>query len=214
MELIIHDLCRIVYLTNVGRKDGGVFQPELVQKVLQKYSFVKFPSVEDLQNESQMFGMGKFEGFQINELNIYNDGIIVSGKCNTNILERFVIDLFGWIKSDFGLEEIAVVKPEMHFETALLVRSEKNLTSILSPPKRVTNLIERTMIRATQAEYQPTTTYFETDSAGLKTRRRPNKFTLERRIGIPFAANVFYSQSPMRSDDHFALLVDLEGLAD
>lgn len=214
MELITHELSRVVYLANFARRDGGPFQPEVAQKVLQKYSFVKFPGVDDLQKESYTFSMGKFQEFQIDELKVYGDGIIVSGKCNTRILDAFVTDLFGWLKTDYGIEEISVQKPEKYFESGLLVRPKGDITSVLSPPKRVTSLIERAMADTTQAEYQPTAIYFETDSAGLKTRRRPNRFTLERRIGLPFSANVFYSQAPMRSDDHFALLESLEGLAD
>jgi hypothetical protein len=94
-------------------------------------------------------------------------------------------------------------------------RSEiRALTSILSPPKRVTNLIEQTLLRHTEHEYQPSTVYFETDSVGLKGRRRPNRFTLERRIGLPFSTNVFFSQAPLKSGDHFSFLEALEGLAD
>jgi hypothetical protein len=214
MELITHDLSRIVYLSNFAKRDGGAFLPEVAQKVLQKYSFVKFPNVDDLQKESQTFGMGKFQEFQIDEFKVYGDGIIVSGKCNTKILDAFVTDLFGWLKTDYGVEEVLIQKPEKYFESGLLVRPKGDITSILSPPKRVTSLIERAMTDATQAEYQPTTMYFEADSAGLKTRRRPNRFTFERRIGLPFSANVFYSQAPMKSDDHLALLEGLEGLAD
>jgi hypothetical protein len=214
MELIGHELSRVVYLTNVGRRDGGVFFPDVAQTVLQKYSFVKFPNLDDLQKESQTFNMGKFQGFQINELNVYSDGIIVSGKCNTDILGAFVTDLFGWIKTDFGLEEITVLKPEMHFESSLVVKAERDLTSVLSPPKSVSNLIEQTMARVTQAEYQPSVIHFETDSVGFKTRRRPHRFTLERRVGFPFEVNVFHSQAPMKSADHLSLLGDLEGLAD
>jgi hypothetical protein len=214
MELIAHEISRIVYLTNVVRRGGGAFLPDIAQRVLQKYSFVKFPSVDDLQKDSQTFAMGKFQEFQIDELKVYGDGIIVSGKCNTDILSAFVTDLFGWIKSDFGLEEIAILKPEMHFESSLVVKAERDLTSALSPPKRVTNLIEQTMAGATQAEYQPSAIHFETDSEGLKTRRRPLRFTLERRIGVPFGSNVFYSQAPIKSADHLSLLGALEGLAD
>ena len=214
MELIAHELSRVVYLTNVIRREGSPFLPELAQRVLQKYSFVKFPGVDDLQKESQAFGMGKFQDTQIDELKVYNDGVIVSGKCNTSILEAFVADLFGWIKTDFGLEEVSILKPEMHIESSLLVRPKGDITSILSPPKRVTNLIERAMSEATNAEYQPTTVYFEADTEGLKTRRRPNRFTVERRIGLPFSTNVFFSQAPLRSGDHLTLLEGLEALAD
>jgi hypothetical protein len=71
-----------------------------------------------------------------------------------------------------------------------------------------------TYVKFTQAEYQPSAIHFETDSEGLKTRRRPNRFTLERRVGIPFGGNLFYSQAPMKSADHLSLLGALEGLAD
>lgn len=214
MELIAHELSRVVYLTNVARREGGVFLPELAQKVLQRYSFVKFPNVDDLQRESQTFGLGKFQELQVDELKVYSDGVIVSGKCNTGMLEAFVADLFGWIKAEFGLEELSILKPEMHFESGLLFRPKVDITTILSPPKRVANLIERTMLEATQEEYQPTTIYFEADTVGLSGRRRPNRFTVERRIGLPFSANVFYSQAPLRSESHFALLEGLEALAD
>jgi hypothetical protein len=215
VQLIGHELTRIVYLTSVVRPAGGAFLPDVAQRVLQKYSFVKFPSVDDLQKEGQLFSVGKFQDVQIDELKVYGDGIIVSGKCSTDILDAFIQDLFGWLKADFGIEETSIIqKPEKHFEGALLVKTERDLTSVLSPPKRVTNLIEQTMLRHTEHEYQPSVIYFETDTVGLKGRRRPNRLTLERRIGLPFGTNIFFSQAPMKSADHFALLEALEGLAD
>jgi hypothetical protein len=214
MQLIGHELSRIVYLTNVTRRGGGAFLPDVAQRVLQKYSFVKFPGVDELQKESQSFSMGKFQDFQIDDLKVYSDGIIVAGKCDTDILSAFVTDLFGWIKTDFGLEEVSILKPEMHFESGLVVKAERDLTSVLSPPKRVANLIEKAMAGATQAEYQPSVITFEADSEGLKTRRRPTRFSFERRAGVPFGANVFFSTAPLTSANHLALLTGLEGLAD
>jgi hypothetical protein len=70
------------------------------------------------------------------------------------------------------------------------------------------------MAGATHEEYRPTTTYFDVDPVEHKTRRKPNRFTLERRIGLPFSQNVYYSQAPLKSDDHLKLLSDLEGLVD
>jgi hypothetical protein len=212
MELIGHELSRIVYLTNVARRGGGAFMPDVAQGVLQRYSFAKFPNLDQLQNETHTFGIGKFQGFQIDELKVYGDGIIVSAKCNTELLLEFTSDLFGWIKDEFGLEQIKVLEPEMHFESGLVVRANKDITSVLSPPKRVSTVIEKALAR--QANYQPTAISYEADSEGLKTRRRPVRFALERRAGVPFSTNVFYSIAPLTSVDHLSLLTDLEGLAD
>jgi hypothetical protein len=49
MELITYELSRIVYLTNVARDGGGAFWPDVAQRVIQKYSFVKVPNIDDLR---------------------------------------------------------------------------------------------------------------------------------------------------------------------
>ena len=128
-------------------------------------------------------------------------------------IDEFLGDLFGWIKSDFGYREITIRKPEMPFESRLVVKTDKDITSLLSPPKRVTNLIEQTLAKNTEAKYQATGISFETDSEGLKKRRRPGRFRLERRVDLPFGTNTYYSLAPLTSTDHLVLLDGLEGLA-
>jgi hypothetical protein len=213
MELIGHDLSRIVYLTTMNRREGGVLLPDVAHKVVQKYSFARYPNFDDLQNESFAFKLGKFRDFQIDELRVYTDGVIVASKCSTEILSEFLNDLLGWIKSDFGYREITILKPEMHFESALVVKTDKDIASLLSPPKRVTSLIEQTLAKNTEAEYQATGISFETDSEGLKKRRRPGRFRLERRVDLPFGTNTYYSTAPLTSTEHLMLLDGLEGLA-
>jgi hypothetical protein len=214
VQLIGYELSRIVYLTNVGRLAGGVFLPEVAHQVIQRYSFAKAPTLDELQKDGQTFAFGKYQEVQLNEFKIFTDGVIVAGVCSTDILDAFLSDLFSWLKSAYGVEEIRLQEPEKHFESALLVRAEKDLIPIISPPKRATDLIRRTISQVTDSDFQPTTTYLEADPKNLKTRRRPNRFTLERKIGLPFATNAFYSQSPLKSGDHFSLLEGLEGLAD
>jgi hypothetical protein len=212
VELIGHELSRIVYLTNVMRRDGGAYLPEVAQGVLQRYSFVKYPNIDQLQTEAQTFAVGKFQGSQIDELKVYSDGVIVSAKCNTELLHQFVTDLFEWIRAEFGLEQITILNPEMYFESALVVKASKDITPVLSPRKQVSTLIEQAL--AGQADYRLTGIAYETDSEGLKTRRRPSRFGIERRVGVPFFTNVFYSTAPLTTADHLSLLTALEGLSD
>ncbi|WOH72814.1 hypothetical protein RX330_31805 [Bradyrhizobium sp. NDS-1] len=214
MELIGYDVSRIVYLTNFVRREGSGYLPEIAQRVIQTYSFLKSPSADDLQKDAQTFAMGKFQGIQINELSVYGDGIIVSGRCSTQTLQDFIADLFAMMTKDFGYIETRVLEPEMHYESSLIVRSGKALDSVIAPPQRVTTTIEQTLRAQTRAEYRPIGFNFETDVSGLGTRRRPVRFSLERRLGVPFSKNVFYSQAPITSADHLALLEKLEQIAD
>jgi hypothetical protein len=213
VQLIGYELSRIVYLTNIRRLAGGAFLPELAHQVIQRYSFVKSPTLDELQKEGQTFAFGKYQDVQINEFKVFTDGVIVSGMCSTDVLDGFLHDLFGWLQTAHGLEEIRLQEPEKYFESGLLVQAERNLVPIISPPKRVTDLIQKTISQITDVEFQATTTYLEADPKAVTGRRRPNRFTLERKIGLPFSTNAFYSQAPLRSGDHFTLLEGLEGLA-
>ena len=95
MELIGHEPSRIFYLTTMNRREGGVFLPDVAHKVIQKYSFAKYPNLDELQKESFAFNFGKFRDFQIDELRVYTDGVIVASKCSTEILSEFLTDLLG-----------------------------------------------------------------------------------------------------------------------
>ncbi|WOH55298.1 hypothetical protein [Bradyrhizobium sp. BWC-3-1] len=211
MEFIGHDVSRIVYLTNIVRAEGSTYLPELAQLVIQRYSFLKFPNADDLQKDTQAFAVGKFDGVQINELNVYGDGIIVSGRCSTQRLEAFIKDLFDVVRA-VGYSESDIFEPEMYFESSIVVRARTDLAISFGPPPRTTSLIQDALAKQTGANYLPFSTHFETDLHGPKTRRRPVRFTLERRTGTPFDKHVFYSQAPIRTEEHLALLEQIETL--
>lgn len=213
MEFIGHDVSRIVFLTNIVRPEGATYLPELAQLVIQRYSFLKFPSADDLQKDTQTFAIGKFGDVQINELSVYSDGIIVSGRCSTQKLEVFIKDLFE-IVSDIGYSQSDIFEPEMYFESSVVIRARKDLAASFGPPSHTTALIQKALAKQTNANYLPFATHFETDLTGPKSRRRPVRFTLERRVGTPFEKHVFYSQAPIRTEDHLTLLEQIEALAD
>ena len=144
---------------------------------------MKFPNLDQIQGENHAFGIGKFQGFQIDELKVYGGGIIVSAKCNTELLLEFVSDLFGWLRSEFDLEQAKILEPEMYFESGL------TLLLSWSPPKRVSTVIEKALAR--QADYQATGITYETNSEGLKTRRLPVRFAVERRWRSPSLRTYF-----------------------
>jgi hypothetical protein len=214
VELISQEVSRLVYLTNIVRSEGNAYLPELAQRVIQKYSFLKFPNADDLQKDTQIFSLGRFRDTQINELSVYGDGVIAAGRCSTKLLQAFLSDLFNFVEVEYGYRQSNILDPETHFESGLLVRSAKDLTSAIAPPKRVTTLINQTLRKNNDAEYLAFGTHFETDVRVPNRRRRPVRFSLERRLGIPFEKNVFYSQAPLETDDHFALLEGIESLAE
>lgn len=212
MELISFDTTRIIYLTQVHRIAGQPFLPEVAAKLIQRYSFAKYPTMDDLQKDVFGFHLGKFRDVQINELGIYNDGIIVAARCNTKLLDNFIEDLFEWAKEEVGLVTIPQIKSEKHFESALIVQSTVDLAAAVSPNKMQADLISSTLEKQTGIPFYSSGTLFDCDPIEAKMRRKPARFSIERRLGLPFSGNIFYCQAALKSDDHLDLLRALEGL--
>ncbi|WP_008545671.1 hypothetical protein [Bradyrhizobium sp. CCGE-LA001] len=109
--------------------------------MIQRYSFLKFPSADDFQKESQVFAVGKFGDVLSNELSVYGDGTIVAGRCGTEKLEAFIEDLFGMVQGA-GYSPATVFEPEMYLESSVIVRARNDLTIAFGAPPAATDLIK------------------------------------------------------------------------
>src|SRR6266699_3571636 len=98
MELIEIDDTRVVHLVYIRRAGGQVYWPEVAAKLVARYSFLRYPTIQDLTERRDFiaFAVGKFAETQIQELRVYNDGIVVNARSNTNILDAFLDDLMEW----------------------------------------------------------------------------------------------------------------------
>lgn len=215
MELVGIDDTKVIYLHQVNRPIGQPYWPETIGKTIARYSFAKYPKLEDLGNDFQAFGIGKFKDVQIQEIKIYNDGIIVSSRANSKILDDFIDDLFSWAEKEFGLVPIVTSKPEKYYESSLVVKSKTDLTKVMGLNAEVcNNLNKRLESKYVATPFYPSGLVLNCDpheQGGGK--RKPFRFLLERRIGFPFSDNVFFSQAPLMTDDHLDFLANLERLA-
>jgi hypothetical protein len=217
MELISHDMSRVIYLVNVHRPQGQAYLPEAAAKLVQRYSFAKYPTLDDLQKDTVIFGIGKFRDVQISELGIYNDGMIIAAHCNTNLLDEMVSDLFAWMEKEVGLVQIKSLSEEKHYESALLVKASADISSAFAPRREVADTVASFLRKGTGVDYQTSGGLVDCDPAVINRdpnrRRKPSRFSVERRLGRPFSENLFYCQAPLKTDDHFGLLSALEDLA-
>lgn len=212
MELLAYDTSRIVYLLHVHRLAGQPYIPAAARALVQRYSFAKYPDLDELLKDSFTFSVGSFQDVQISEFSVYNDGVIVSSKCNTRILDDFVEDLFSWVSNEFDIVPIPYYKPEKHFESSLIFHSSVDLPGIVAPNKVASDLIESTLERGAGIPFYPSGTTFESNPEQTTLRRRPIRFFVERRAATRFSDNVFYSQAPLPTNEHISLLSELESI--
>ena len=136
---------------------------------------------------------------QIQEMRIYGDGIIVTSSSNMEILDRFVTDVLKWSEIELGLTTTSFAKPEKHYESNIIVKASTDLAKVHKPNEKLLSILAQ-HLSAKVVERPPfelTGMFADADPEAIKTlRRRPHRFTVERRLGYPFSQNVFFWWCP------------------
>jgi hypothetical protein len=167
MELVGIDDTKVIYLHQVFRPAGQPYWPETVAKATARYSFAKYPKLEDLGADHQTFGVGKFKDAQIEELRIYNDGIIVASRSNSKILDEFIADLFSWIEKELGMVPAVTSKPETYYESSIIVSSKADLTKVMGLNVEVINGLNKLLAaKYISLPFRPSGLVLNCDSVG------------------------------------------------
>jgi hypothetical protein len=209
MKLLSIESSRIIYLMQFHRPAGQLYLPDAVAKFAKRYSFVKTPGAE--QALPYVFAIGKFKDAQIGELSMYNDGFIVSSASGTDLLDGFIDDFLSWTLKEFGVMQMPAVKPEKFYESSIIVKSTSDLAAALRPENDIAGILAEALKSAKiSAPLNFSGFLFDFDPASFAGKRKPFRFIVDRRVGVPFSDNVFYSQAPFRTKDHFNVLKSLE----
>lgn len=212
MNLLSIEDTSVIYLMQATRPSGQMYAPQAVVLIRDRYGFVKIPSVDELTKSPQVFSIGQFQGAQIQEFQIYGDGIIVKSRSNTSIMDAFLADFMQLLEKEMGIVFLDVPAREQYYESAVVIQSEIDIVYQMRPRIEIDKMVTK---RLERPGYVPATfkaAAFGADvEVGANTgRRKPVALTIERRIGIPYARNIFYSTAPLKTDDHLRLLRDVE----
>jgi hypothetical protein len=208
MEIVEYGVCHVVNLMNMLRPAGAAFFPEIAAKVIAKYQFAKPPTLDDLDKEVVKFQIGKFNNVQIAEFSVYGDGVIANGKCPTELLEEFLKDVLAFSTKELGLVPVLPHRNELHFESTITVQAQADIGAFVVSPAQA--LIGKTMQEKLGVAYQASGITMDCDVRKIQKRRKPVRVFIERKVGFPFAENLFYCIAPLRTADHIELLKALE----
>jgi hypothetical protein len=215
MELVFIESTKVTYLVQLHNPAGMIYQPEAAVKIAERYSFAKMPTVDDLFKNERVFRIGKFGDVQISEFAIYTDGVVVQSACDSAVIDAFIDDIFGWAREEFGLIPISISKPEKTYESSIIVRSDIDIAEALRPKVNVFPILNRVYQtdKYTSSQIYPTGIIGTIDEQEFEGRKKPIKFILDRRIGVDFDQMAFFSQAPLQTKDHFAVLREFERAA-
>src|SRR3990172_6054944 len=108
MELVGYENTQLTELFLVSRLEGQPFLPPVVAAFVARYKFSGFPAkLDELNAERIAFRHGLFNGSAIEVFDIFRDGIIISSKSPSDLLDAFLKDACTWMTEPaIGLRRI------------------------------------------------------------------------------------------------------------
>jgi hypothetical protein len=192
--------------------NGTVYYPEIATALVGRYGFQKYPSKPEEFDESKgiEFHDGRLRETVINKLVILNRGIYVDTGASTDVSEDILRDMLEWGETNFGFAFSPDMLKKRAYVSNITFHSEVNLVE-LHPALReicavVTQQVEENFGR--KLIYEPEAVQLQFDN--LTTNFGTAAFLIQRREGVAFSENKYFSASPLKTKIHIALIEALE----
>jgi hypothetical protein len=191
---------------------GGLFYPDFVREVVQRYNFQKFPQEFKDFDESKgiEFQQGRSGDTVIDKAIIYNTGILMDTRSNTKISQALIEDALLWARSEFGVVYQPGQIKNYAFVSQVTFYSDINLTALNPALRRLVEQVTSAVndIHKEQLEYETAGLSIQYDM--LKRKYALAAFTITRRLETPFSEHKYFSESPLPTDLHWKLLEEFE----
>jgi|GEM_PF-1947357 len=218
MKIISQDSCRVTILFPLEEVIplDGMNGPTAIAKIQQRYEFLKTPDPamtrEEATKAGYKFGTGQFplkgKKSVIVEFAIYADGIVADAR-NSEIAETFLDDIIHFMQSEFEFRQFTT-EPKRYFWNQIVVEFEKPIERLFPSFEKISGIISRYL----NSDMSMSLARFDLQAEkGLQADAGPSpKFILERRVGIPYKNERYYSSAPIKTDEHITLLEEIERL--
>ena len=215
MKLLEIEMSRVTALFRMTRRSGQPYLPHIVAQVAERYRFGSSPhSIDEQGGNRAEFRHGLFEGNAIEALEIYNDGIIVKSRSDTDFIDEFIVDFVAWLEGDHGYSMIETHTVSRMYDSTLLIETDRDVFQPFEAYAEILKMIEKALQDSSGLEiaYQNfglTLSADQTRNSALK----PAPFRFERKEGIEFSRHQFYSTAPLKTKQHLGILERLEQLS-
>ena len=219
MRVITNEAGRAIQRLNPDevRPAGGYYVPDIIRLISERYGFGHQPSVEDVRKTGAVFREGRLiagtRKINIGEIGIYNDSVIATSE-DTESSDFILNDILAWAQQSIGLRRPQNQQLRL-YENALVVEFDTSLEKSFSIFDATKRSFEK-MLVTLYGEGPVVAPYrFAIAVDSMVSRIPPGlqfglQFQIERRIGVPFSLNRFYSVAPLRTKMHVELLEEFE----
>ncbi len=192
---------------------------EFQSAIKSKYRFQIGPQANPQIGLVAAYQAGRFsrkgKSIPIDQLNItYIDasrvtsiGVLTKGATDDGV--GFLDDLMSWAKRKYRLNAPETFPTFYHsqLEVVFDVSLSQGFPTLQSLGKTVQSYLSKYGTKF--PEYEPTSIVMFTDTSNVQVPV-PTPLAIERRVGAPFSENKFFSQAPLTTKDHLAVLKQFE----
>jgi hypothetical protein len=195
----------------------GLSLQEMFKKLNERYNFAKSPQHPldvDPKTSTLMFQLGTFTNSAKKSVNvtlgIYNNGISGETTSSTDDVTEFLQDLTAWMGKEYGLQlppdfkkgYLSQITVELDVSLALAALNPKlqTISGMLSA--------KTTTLDGKPRQFEVGAINFWPEDVGAQLAPAP--FRLERKWGVPFSSNQYFSLAPLETGQHVAVITEME----
>jgi len=191
---------------------GKVFLPEIVPQIVERYKFQTFPQTAEQLDESKgiEFHEGKSGDKVIHKFVIWNTLLVVETRSNTTDSKQILEEMLLWGAEKLGLNYRPGMIERFAYVSDLSFYSEVPLLSISPELTRLAQKTSRAIsdIWQESIKYEPMHLVVGHDPLSRKYGIAP--FSISRRAEARFSENKYFSEAPLPTDMHLAMLEEFE----
>jgi len=187
---------------------GTAYLPEIGAALVQRYGFTKFPTKPEEFDESKgvEFLDGRLGKQVIDKIMLLSSGMYLDTQINTKASEQLWYELIEWAVETFGVTFRREMVKRCAYVSNLTFYSDAPIlcvNPVLDEIGKVATLeVEKNFGR--RLEYQPAAVSITYDQ--LLTKIGTAAFTVQRREGVLFEENKYFSTAPLKTEIHLELL--------
>jgi hypothetical protein len=191
---------------------GSISLAKIAPRLVEKLEFSSFPKTLEQFDESKgiVFEEGIWDGIPVQKMTIYNNGIMMDTRKGTDASLEVLKGVFDWAVIEFGLVVPEFALQNIRFLNSFTFFSDKIGYLGGTPVGRLAESLSQRIAEITGRSRSYETIRIDIDFDRLEQQVPIAPLTIQRRIASPFEQNKFYSEAPLPTDVHIALIEQLE----
>jgi len=187
----------------------------LYELIAERYSFSQSPSPstttpEQMARDGLTFALGKFlfenNVVPITEFKVFNDGMVATAS-TSDVSDAFLIDLTQWLQSQHGFRDFSSPVRELCL-SEVTVEFERPLSRLIAAYEAISTALSMNIgpLFGTSEAVQLARMDFGLDPSSPNVKVAGPRFVLERRSGVSFDQERYFSSAPLSTENHISLL--------